>query len=149
MKIERILVPVDFSDCARAAVRYGLSLAERLGAEVEILHVYEPPYYVGDMMVQPPDAAAVSVHDYVRNQSEKLLAEMIDGIEAVADAGPRRVLVAGNPAAIVAEKGADFDLVVMGTHGRTGLGHLLMGSVAEKVLRHCKTPVLVVRASAE
>lgn len=148
MSIQRILIPVDFSDCARAAVRYGLSLASRLGAEVEILHVFEPPYYVGDMMVQPPDAAAVSVHDYVRTQSEKLLQEMLDGIEAVAEGKPRRVLLAGNPAPAIAEKAADFDLVVMGTHGRSGLTHLLMGSVAEKVLRHSKTPVLVVRAEA-
>jgi len=146
MQIERILIPVDFSDCARAAVRYGLGLADRLGATVEILHVYEPPYYVGDMMVEPPHAAAISVHGYVRTQSEKLLAEMLDGLEV--DAKPRRVLIAGNPASVIAEKGAEFDLVVMGTHGRTGLSHLLMGSVAEKVLRHCATPVLSVRATA-
>lgn len=148
MKIERILIPVDFSDCARAAVRYGLELAGKLGAAIEILHVFEPPYYVGDLMVQLPDAAAVSVHDYVRSESERLLAEMlaeIDGLDAVES---KRVLIAGNPAAIIAEKGAGFDLVVMGTHGRRGLGHFLMGSVAEKVLRHCKTPVLVVRAEA-
>ncbi len=148
MKIERILIPVDFSECARAAVRYGLALADQVGAEIEILHVFEPPYYVGDMMVQPPDAGAVSVHDYVRRESERLLGEMLDGVEGLADADARRVLIAGNPAMVIAEKGAEFDLVVMGTHGRTGLGHLLMGSVAEKVLRHCKTPTLVVRADA-
>lgn len=149
MKIARIMIPVDFSDCARAALAYGLELSVAFGAELEVLHVFEPPYYVGDLMVQLPDNPAVSVHDYVREQSAKLLEEMLDSVEGLSAARPQKVLVAGNPADVIADKAKGADLVVMGTHGRTGLGHFLMGSVAEKVIRHTKTPVLVVRADGE
>lgn len=143
--ISRILVPVDFSDCARAALQHGIELARALDAGIEILHVYEPPYYVGDLMVALPDQPAVTVQAYVRDESERLLAEMIGSVEGLEHVNHTKRLISGVPHRVISEQANGYDLVVMGTHGRGGLAHLLMGSVAEKVIRSCPCPVMVVK----
>ncbi|MCA9540337.1 MAG: universal stress protein [Myxococcales bacterium] len=144
-EIARILIPVDFSDCAHAALVYGARLARAVDAEVEILHVYEPPYYVGDLLVQLPDNPAQTVHEYVREEAAKMLDEMLAKVEVLDGLPHTRRLLAGVPHKAIVEQSRGADLVVMGTHGRSGLAHLLMGSVAEKVIRQAPCPVLVIR----
>lgn len=145
--IERILVPVDFSPCSRLALQYGIDMAQRFGASLTTLHVYEPPHYVGDVMVQLPEKSSVTVHEYVRRQSAQLLDELIDTTAGLDDVAFDRRLVSGVPHIAIVDAARDMkaDLVIMGTHGRSGLSHLLMGSVVEKVLRQAPCPVLVVR----
>jgi nucleotide-binding universal stress UspA family protein len=145
--ITRILVPVDFSPHAEEAFRYATTLAGRLGARVRLLHVVEDPFITG----------AWSPEIYVPNMME-LLQELIAGAEGQLatlkqSAAARGVTVetaaiTGRPAHTIVEhaKEGGFDLIVMGTHGRTGLAHVMMGSVAERVVRKAPCPVLTVRA---
>lgn len=148
-EFKRILVPIDFSECSRVAVRQAIDLAEKYGAALELFHAYEPPYYVGDVLIQIPDKPALSVHDYIRESAQKLLDEMLSGIEGLDKVPHASDLVAGVPADAILEKcqSVEYDLIVMGTHGRRGLSHLLMGSVAERVIRQAPCPVLVLRDS--
>jgi nucleotide-binding universal stress UspA family protein len=140
----RICCPVDFSDASRAAMEVAADLARRFGAELVLFHAYPVPGYTF------PDGSVVA--------SPKMLQDLADGAERHLDAwrrdaeagGAGRVQtakVAGEPAAeIVAyarEQGVD--LLVLGTHGRTGLEHALMGSIAERVVRRARCPVLTVR----
>lgn len=146
-ELNRILVPVDFSDCSRAALDHAISLAQKFDASVEVFHVYEPPYYVGDVLLQMPGDQSVTMGDYIRSQAEKLLDELVESVEGVHDVTLVRGLVAGVPYQAIVDKAKsnDYDLIVLGTHGRRGLSHLLMGSVAERVLRKAPCPVMVVR----
>ncbi|MCA9540227.1 MAG: universal stress protein [Myxococcales bacterium] len=144
--IKRILVPVDFSDCSREAVRTALALAKVFEAEVDVVHVHEIPYTAGDVRVQTPEGT-VTMRDFLRAEAARLLDEMLESIETLHDAPHHQHLLEGVPhAAIVrAALSNHSELIVMGTHGRSGLSHLLMGSVAEKVLRQAPCPVMVVR----
>ncbi len=144
---KKILVPVDFSECSRVAVRQAIDLAQKYDAVLEIFHAYEPPYYVGDVLIQIPDKPALSVHDYIKQSAQTLLDEMLTEVGGLDTVRHTSDLVAGVPADAILEKCKDtsFDLIVMGTHGRRGLSHLLMGSVAERVIRQASCPVLVLR----
>jgi len=144
--ISRILVPVDFSTHSDQALRYAASLARRLGASLELLHVVEDPFMAG----------AWSSEVYFPNVTELLDSMIADARRRLSDlkdvVAPERVPIStvvlkGRPAPAILEhaKGGHFDLVVMGTHGRTGLAHLFMGSVAEAVVRRAPCPVLTLR----
>lgn len=145
---QKILVPVDFSACSAEGVRTAADLAQRYGAELVLVHVFEPILYT------TPDGYPF----LVPGQLESLLAEYATALgKAKKDAeaaGASRVStreLQGFAASEIANLAKDghFDLIVIGTHGRTGLKHALMGSVAEKVLRSAPCPVLCVRASAQ
>lgn len=139
--LERILVPTDFSDYSKPAITYACELAERFSAELHVLHVVPPPLvaapYIGaisDDMLQPEAAA------------KKELDEMED--PSFEQAAPvDRVLRMGTPFVEIVRYAKEnaIDLIVMGTHGRTGVVHALIGSVAEKVVRKAPCPVLTVR----
>jgi universal stress protein A len=146
-EFKRILVPVDFSDCSKHALAVAIDIAEKFDAQLEIFHTYEPPYYVGDVLVQIPDKPAMSVHDYIRNSAQRLLDELLQATPSLDGVRSVSTLAAGVPADAIIEKVREgsYDLVIMGTHGRRGLSHLLMGSVAERVIRQASCPVMVVR----
>lgn len=145
--ITKILVPVDFSPHAERAFHYAATLAHRLGAKLSLLHVVEDPFVSG----------AWSPEIYVPNVPE-LLDNLIKGAEGqlatlkesaaplglTADA----TVITGRPAHAIVEhaKEGGFDLIVMGTHGRTGLSHVVMGSVAERIVRRAPCPVLTMHA---
>jgi nucleotide-binding universal stress UspA family protein len=142
--IARILVPTDFSEPARAAERYALELADRLGAEVTLLSCYQAPVYaLPDGSAIIPDAQTVTtLANAARDGLERertLLGRPTLPLE-VADGAPAETIVD------MARRG--FDLIIMGTHGRTGFRHFLLGSVAERVLRLSTVPVLTVHAGA-
>jgi universal stress protein A len=146
--IRQILVPVDFSEPSRAALEYAANLAQTFGATLDVLHVWEAPSFAprGSDVVSV-GAGEFGLEDLIRKSAE----EALDGF--VERARKRGVIVnsaraqRGAPAhAIVdAAKAGNYDLIVVGTHGRTGLPRVLLGSVAENVVRHAHCPVLAVR----
>ena len=143
--IRRILVPIDFSEHAREALLYALRLAEPLEADVDVLHVFERPYYVGNEHVAVPGQPGHTVSEYLEGQCARELAEFLRTVPEPPGVRLRPRCVDGDPARVLVEESERYDLVVMGRHGRTGLLHLLMGSVSEKVLQGARCPVLTVR----
>ena len=149
--ISRVLVPIDFSPSARAALEYATFLAGKFTAELEVLHVWEPPGYVGpDTLALLPVAAGQPGWDQTRNE----VTREVDQFLAKAKAKPKALSVrveAGEPSDTILNLAKEWgaDLIVMGTHGRTGLSRLLIGSVAEAVLRRSICPVLTIRVPSK
>jgi nucleotide-binding universal stress UspA family protein len=138
LAIHTILHPTDFSDRSEFAFRLGCALARDYGARLVLLHVAHPPVVVYAEGVVPPVP-----DDYMERLEEDLHRLQAPGPSVHVE----HQLLEGDPVAeilAVAEK-TSADLIVMGTHGRTGLGRLLMGSVAEQVVRKAPCPVLTVR----
>ncbi len=142
---KRIFCPIDFSDASRAAMEMGADLARRFGGELLLLHAYPVPGYTF------PDGSVVASPKMMQDladQAKKHLDEW--RAEAEKLVGAPRVsaeTAIGEPAAeiLAYAKARKADLVVMGTHGRTGLEHALMGSIAERVVRRAHGPVLTAR----
>lgn len=136
--VHKILHPTDFSEQANAAFAVACSLAKQHDAEVLVLHVMPVPIAWGEYV---PREAAV---DYEKHVKEDLLLPIRSPIPGVK---VEHQLEEGTPEDMIALIAEDYgcDLIVMGTHGRKGLGRLLMGSVAERVLRTAPCPVLAVR----
>ena len=167
MDIRKILVPIDHSDDSHRALLWGASLAEKYGAEILLLHVlpkaveevYRPgesawanapaSYYEGmspgsqpfggqPIIIDLAEKARAELHDL----AVKHLKEQVSlGVKVVVGKPPEEIL------RVAREEVAE--LIVMGTHGRTGLRHLLLGSVAEEVTRHAPCPVFTVRVGEE
>ena len=141
MTFKRILLPTDFSDTAEHTIGYAREMAERYGAEVHLLHVVADPTPQGWAV----GAAALVVSDLLKTweaDAEQRLAEIsLDGIETI------RAIRVGHAFVEILQYATDnaIDLIVMGTHGRGPVKHLLLGSVAEKVVRKAPCPVLTVR----
>ena len=147
MTLRKILVPVDYSECSRAALVFAADIARSLGAELDIVHVWDwPPYVSEAVVVRHPDGAARSLIDMIREAAERDMEAFVALAKLPADVRFERRLCSGNPAAQILtelELGR-HDLVIVGTHGRTGLRHVLLGSVAEKLVRLSPVPVLTV-----
>jgi nucleotide-binding universal stress UspA family protein len=142
--LKRILAPVDFSAGSAAAFAYAKRLAEVFSASVEVLHVVQPPRFA--MPLVTVEAQSLSFDAYARNVASVELQEFLTAQRVGAHVSVTGRLEFGDPAHIIAKVAAErgIDLIVMGTHGRTGLSHFLVGSVAEKVVRHAHCPVLAV-----
>jgi nucleotide-binding universal stress UspA family protein len=141
-RIGKILVPIDFSEHSRQAMHDALDLAARLGAEVTLLHVYVLPTQ-GDVVL------TAGAHAELMHAADTLMASAL--AEARSWTVPVESLTEHGPVAeTIARVAGDglYDLVVIGTHGRTGLKRFLLGSVAERVLRHSPAPVLTVREAS-
>ena len=143
--IRRILVPIDFSEHAREALLYAMRLADPLEADVDVLHVFEKPFYVGTEHVAVPGQPGHTIAEFVEGNCAVELAEFVATVPTPPGVRLQPRCVAGDPALVIIDESARYDLVVMGRHGRTGLLHLLMGSVSEKVLHDAHCPVLTVR----
>ncbi len=141
MKAQKILFPTDFSHCGDAALRMAASLAHDAGATLLIVHVEEPPvaYGGGEMYYGVPEPASEDLR--------RMLEAVVPPDPAVAY---EHRLITGDPASAIARLAEEehVDLIVMGTHGRTGLTRLLMGSVAEAVVRRAPCPVLTYKQTA-
>ena len=141
ISLKKILVPTDFSDQSDKAVRYGVELANKFGAELFLLHAYEatPIMYGEGGAVSPPSTADIAA------SALKCLNEVEptggDNLQV------HRKVVEGHAVVEIVRyaKEHDVDLIVMGTHGRGAIAHMLIGSVAENVVRKGPCPVLVVR----
>jgi nucleotide-binding universal stress UspA family protein len=141
----RILVPHDFSDHATRALRVAADLARREGGRIVVLHVVVP-YYPGLGFPSPEEVAWTPSAELVNSLKVRLCALVA---RTVRGAGAPRVdvrVVLGDVLAEIAGAAKRVDSIVMATHGRTGLAHLVIGSVTEKVVRHATVPVLVLRS---
>jgi nucleotide-binding universal stress UspA family protein len=141
---KRILCPIDFSDASRAALETACELARRFDAKLALFHAYPVPGYTF------PDGsfvASTKMLEELAEQARRHLDEWKALAETAGVTGVETATAVGEPAheivAFATEQHAD--LVVLGTHGRTGLSHALMGSVAERVVRKAPCPVLTVR----
>ena len=141
MKVKNILVPVDYSHSGDAALDYAVTLAQESDAELHLVHVYEQvSTYVDGGFASPP--LPVVTPDDLKAEQERLNAVIPENADKV-----RREFIVGSPADELVDyaKKENIDLIVMGTHGRTGLNRLLMGSVAEGVVRRATCPVLTIK----
>jgi len=139
--IKKIMVPVDFSECSDVAMQYAAMLARRLNASVFLVHVIQPFTYGMTETFNLVDhyTALKTIAGPLLDQARKKLSKQGVSVETDLLSGPAHH-------EILKKAGrAKADLIVMGTHGRTGVEHFLMGSVAEKVVRLSSCPVLTVR----
>jgi nucleotide-binding universal stress UspA family protein len=129
----RILVPTDFSPSAAEALR--IAREGFPGAELHLLHVLEP-HQVASALTSPVHSA---------DDRKALETKVLARLDGLMQPGEERGVAIGTPSKIILKLAADWqaDLIVMGTHGRTGLAHLLVGSVAEAVVRYARLPVLI------
>ncbi len=147
LEIRRILCPVDFSAASQGALRAAAALARRFDASLTLLHVAVVPgsSIPEALLPTPPELATDLTGPEARPLQEwKALAASLGAprVEALRSVGrPAQEILA------LARRDA-FDLLVLGTHGRTGVGHLLLGSVAEEVVRHASCPVLTLGSEA-
>jgi nucleotide-binding universal stress UspA family protein len=142
LPIRTVLHPTDFSQHSNYAFRLACSLARDYGAHLIVLHALERPVfaYSGVMTAPPPPSPWAD--------ERKAIEERLHWIQPVhTGISIEHLLVEGDPAAVILQvaKEHDCDLILMGSHGRTGLGRLLMGSVAERVVRKASCPVLTVK----
>ncbi len=141
LQLKHILVPIDFSEASEKALRYAGRFREQFGSKITLLHVIQPMVYPADFGYPP--TIVDTLDQAVRSQTEVRLNEL-------AGEGATRVdtlIRVGQPyfEIVAAAKDLDVDLIIINTHGRTGLKHALLGSTAERVVRHAPCPVLTVR----
>ncbi len=142
MEFSNILVPTDGSEYTKAAIRAAVDFAKKTGGKITALYVLDQTM-ISNM---PMDAAVRNVYDALASEGK----EAVDVVRNMAqEAGvPVDVSVKeGSPVKVILDESSKYDMIIMGTLGRTGMSKLLMGSVAERVVRASSCPVLVVRAS--
>jgi universal stress protein A len=145
LNLKTILVATDFSDASQAALEYARGLAEKFGASLHVLHVLEDlaaHAWTTEVYV----AALPGVHEEMERQAQERLATLFTEDERVRFR-VRTALRLGSPFVEIIRYARDehADLIVMGTHGRGAIAHMLLGSVAERVVRKAACPVLTVR----
>lgn len=145
LTLKTVLVPTDFSEASESALRYGKAMAEAFGAALHVVHVME------DLLAHAWAAEVyVSSMPQLRDEIEKESRQRLDTLLPEDERRRFRAetaLLAGNPFIEIIRyaKAHEVDLIVMGTHGRGPIAHMLLGSVAEKVVRKSPCPVLTVR----
>lgn len=145
---QRILVPTDFSDLALAALRHAWLFVEHFRSALHVLHVVEDP--ISGMALEGSYALPPDFTRQLRDNAEKQLAAIVPAL----DRSGQRVELAvreGSPFVEIVRYARDqsVDLIVMGTHGRGPIAHMLLGSVTEQVVRKAPCPVFVVRDAAQ
>ncbi len=139
--ISKILVPVDFSEQSRAAVNTAIVFAQAFGATVEVAHLWKTR--TGD-----PPGAETTLNEFEASPEGKQMTEYLDSLEHHGvDVRGRLHLVHDEPHVAIVDlaQHEGHDLIVLGTHGRTGVAHFLHPSVAERVVRNAPCPVLTIR----
>jgi len=141
-RLKRILVPIDFSDCSRKALQYALPLAKEHQAAITLLYVAAPACGAGEYGAVDYGQWETSMKDSGANELAKLARDQIRG-----QVSANTLVCVGSPAWEIVEvaRSLPADLIVISTHGRTGLKHVVLGSVAEQVVQRAPCPVLVVR----
>jgi nucleotide-binding universal stress UspA family protein len=146
MSYKRVLVAIDFGEPSEQALSAAIDLTQALGASLTVLHCYEiPSYAYGGMSFVAADLLG-PIHDAAREQMARVMSEVQKRVP-----GARGILRRGVPwtEILAAIEETSADLVVTGTHGRRGVSHALLGSVAEKIVRTSRVPVLTVRAGTD
>ena len=144
-EVRRVLCPIDFSETSRAALRWAVEIARRYEADLTLFHVFQPPTF------SVPEGVIAGASDLLSDVPLQLDAALRQWTVAAEALGPPRPVVTGSAVGVThieicrAAREGDHQMIVIGTHGRTGLTHVLLGSTAEKVVRHASCPVLTVR----
>ena len=150
MQVRSILLPTDFSECGNYALSYATSLARKFGASIICVHVIEPivPTVGYSGMTEPLPIADIS--DQIEDSAERELPKFAE-CEECAGLDVEELIVHGDAASEIVRVARErlVDLIVISSHGRTGLGRILFGSTAEAVVRHASCPVLVVKPRDE
>ncbi|GJQ21980.1 MAG: hypothetical protein HBSIN02_23350 [Bacteroidia bacterium] len=143
--LNRILVPIDFSDHSRKALRYAIPFAEQFGATIDLVYVVEPTVYPADFSFGQVGFPAIE--DELRKRGAEELDELVEK-EIGKRVKARRAVRTGKAfyEILLYAKEEKVDLIIIATHGHTGIEHVLFGSTAEKVVRKAPCPVLVVRS---
>lgn len=151
IQLKQILFPTDFSPATNAAREFAIELARQFDAELHLLHVVE------DLAPRLPEfGMGLAIPSFVADSASRLQKHEQQAIAQLADITPdgegklKRSVIAVKEGQTFDQiigyaKSHDIDLIVMGTHGRSGLAHMLLGSVAERVVQHAPCPVLTVR----
>ena len=147
MLVQHVLVPIDFSATADRALEYAIALAQQLHARLTLLHVLHlNPLAMGEMSTGMP----ATYLEAQETEAHQLLQASLDRVQHAGLQGDS-LLVQGTPTQAIAETAGEqrVDLIIMGTHGRAGLAHVFLGSVAEHVIRHAPCPVLIIRKAPD
>jgi nucleotide-binding universal stress UspA family protein len=147
--VQKIVVPVDFSEASERATTYAWTLARQLGASIYLIHVLETGELAQPPVAFDPDSDAArdeALYQDARTRLAEIAERLGPGAHPLTLEVRRGETIESITQAVV-HYGAD--LIIMATHGRTGLSHLLAGSVAEGVIRAASCPVLVIRASGQ
>jgi universal stress protein A len=141
--IQKILCPIDFSAPSRNALRYANEFAKAMNAKITVMHVIQPQPIAADVNV-PYVPLEIDLEKNAKEDLEQIVKEEVQEGVLV-----EQVMAFGLPSdcVIAQAQKENVDLIILGTHGRTGISRLLMGSTAENVIRHAACPVLVVKAS--
>lgn len=143
MNFQKILVPTDGSEFIKYAIDVALDLAKLSGGKITALYVLDKSLYANS----PMDTAVVNVYDTLEKEGKNAISYVMNkGYEIGVEVEEK--LADGVPSKVILQESENFDIIVMGTLGRTGISKLLMGSVAEKVVQNAKCPVLVVKSPA-
>jgi nucleotide-binding universal stress UspA family protein len=153
-RLQRILVPIDFSVSSENALRRAMTLAKAFGARVDALHVWEPSPYVSPTSLVWLRGEQRSFWEHMKRELEEKLTETVARVakeEGFDAAAVRSTVVSGYTSETILStiEEEEFDMVVMGTHGRTGLSHVLLGSVAERIIRIAPCPVMTIKTPAQ
>ncbi len=143
IELGQILIPTDFSDYSRQASEYACELAKRFDAQIHVLHVIQPLVAAMPSPGAPiPESLLADAERAAEEQLQQWLATEFEQVSQVT-----RATMRGTPFVEIVRysKDHEIDLIVIGTHGRSGLTHALIGSVAERVVRKAPCPVLSVR----
>ena len=139
-EFNRILIPTDGSDYTLEAVKKGLSLAKLVNAEVTAIFVVDESAFSGI----PADSMITDVYSILENEGQAAIDTVVEMGERMGVVVSSRI-VHGTPAREIVAEAKGHDIIVMGTLGRGGIEHLLLGSVAEQVVRHASCPVMLIR----
>jgi len=143
LRITKILVPVDFSDCSRKALEYALPFARQFHAGIALLHVLHVNYYAASSEYTTFDYPELI--EETRRAGEKQLGDLARSVRKICPV--KTVIQTGHPGSVIVDnaKKLGIDLIIISTHGRTGFKRAFLGSTAEHVVRYAPCPVLIVR----
>jgi nucleotide-binding universal stress UspA family protein len=147
MPWKKVLCPIDFSEPARAAMEAAIELCRTFDGELTLFHSYQLPGYT------LPEGSVVASPKMLQDLADQAESHLSEWRKIAEERGAQRVQTIkgiGDPAIEVVELAREggYDVIVLGTHGRTGIRHVLLGSVAERVVRHARCPVLTIHPEA-
>src|SRR5688500_8616466 len=150
-QLSRLLVPVDYSEQSRRALEYAGQLARAFTATLDIVHCFDRPSYVSDDVFIEREGKRRPLVEVLREDAEREMDQFLAGSKLPEGITVSSHLIGGDPAGAVCERlrDHDYDVVVIGTSGKTGVRQLLLGSVAARLVRLSPVPVLTIPPIAE
>jgi len=142
--IKKVIVPIDFSDYSKSALRYAVNFTKSFDAELILIYVVEPVIYPPDFSMGQIAMPSINIDwdNKAKEELQKLAKNEVTGVKSV-----KTIVKTGKPFVEIIEtaKDEDADLIIIATHGHSGVEHILFGSTAEKVVRKAPCPVLTLR----